>query len=190
MLNRRAFVQRLGIGTVGSLSLLETSAQSAALAMQNGARRAAIPADAIRIGSNENPNGPTASAIDAARLAVTRRPSLSRSRDLEAHRRHHQGPRRSGRTDHALGRIGRPAARRGARVHVEGARPGHRVAELRTAGAAGAAGGVPVHEVPLTADLKLDLAPMLAKSGGSGLVYICNPNNPTSTIVPSAACAN
>src|SRR6185436_1591730 len=70
MLNRRAFVQRLGIGTVGSLSLLETSAQAAAVAVQNGARRAAIPADAIRIGSNENPNGPTASAIEAARLAV------------------------------------------------------------------------------------------------------------------------
>ena len=45
---------------------------------------------------------------------------------------------------------------------------------------------MPVHEVPLTGDLKLDLDAMLAKAGGSGLVYICNPNNPTSTIVPSA----
>ena len=45
---------------------------------------------------------------------------------------------------------------------------------------------VAVHEVPLTGDLKLDLEAMLAKSTGSGMVYICNPNNPTSTIVPSA----
>jgi histidinol-phosphate aminotransferase len=44
--------------------------------------------------------------------------------------------------------------------------------------------GIPVFEVPLTADLKLDLPAMLAKTPGTGLLYICNPNNPTSTIVP------
>ena len=72
MLNRRAFVQSLGIGTVGTLSLLETPAEATAGALQNAARRAAIPADAIRIGSNENPYGPTASALDAARTAASR----------------------------------------------------------------------------------------------------------------------
>nr|WP_294950080.1 histidinol-phosphate transaminase [uncultured Mucilaginibacter sp.] len=39
-------------------------------------------------------------------------------------------------------------------------------------------------KVPLTADYKLDLDAMEAKvSDNTGLVYICNPNNPTATIV-------
>jgi histidinol-phosphate aminotransferase len=39
-------------------------------------------------------------------------------------------------------------------------------------------------KVPLTADYKLDLDAMEAKvDGNTGLVYICNPNNPTATVV-------
>ena len=187
MLNRRAFVQSLGIGTVGSLSLLETSAPGAALALQNGARRAAIPADAIRIGSNENPNGPAASAIEAARLAVTeghRYPGAVSARLIEAIATAHGVPANQIMLSGGSGDLLRSAVRACTskeRPLVTGS-PSYeqpvRLAQLA---------GVPVHEVPLTADLKLDLAPMLAKSGGSGLVYICNPNNPTSTVVPSAA---
>ncbi|HVV05958.1 MAG TPA: aminotransferase class I/II-fold pyridoxal phosphate-dependent enzyme, partial [Puia sp.] len=39
-------------------------------------------------------------------------------------------------------------------------------------------------KVPLTADYKLDLDAMeKAIDGNTGLVYICNPNNPTATVV-------
>ena len=39
-------------------------------------------------------------------------------------------------------------------------------------------------KVPLTADFKLDLDAMEAKvNANTGLVYICNPNNPTATVV-------
>jgi len=42
-------------------------------------------------------------------------------------------------------------------------------------------------KVPLTADYKLDLDAMEAKiSSKTGLVYICNPNNPTATILDTA----
>jgi histidinol-phosphate aminotransferase len=42
-------------------------------------------------------------------------------------------------------------------------------------------------KVPLTADYKLDLDAMEAKvNANTGLVYICNPNNPTATVVDSA----
>jgi histidinol-phosphate aminotransferase len=45
--------------------------------------------------------------------------------------------------------------------------------------------GVPVITVPLTASYAHDLDGMLAKAGNdAGLVYICNPNNPTASITP------
>src|SRR5690349_8095108 len=45
--------------------------------------------------------------------------------------------------------------------------------------------GVPVVAVPLTSTFAHDLDAMLAKAGSdTGLVYICNPNNPTASITP------
>jgi len=42
-------------------------------------------------------------------------------------------------------------------------------------------------KVPLTVDYKLDLDAMEAKiDGNTGLIYICNPNNPTATILDTA----
>jgi histidinol-phosphate aminotransferase len=42
-------------------------------------------------------------------------------------------------------------------------------------------------KVPLTADYKLDLDAMEAKIGpNTGLIYICNPNNPTATVLDTA----
>lgn len=186
MLNRRAFVQSLGIGTVGTLSLLETPAAAAAAAVQNATRRAAIPADAIRIGSNENPYGPTAAAIDAAKSAT-----------LEGHR--YAGGVTSKLTDALAAKHGVIADR----IMLSGGSGDLLRAAVRAFTSADRSlvtgspsyeqpvrlaqqAKVPVHEVPLTGDLKLDIEAMLAKSGGSGLVYICNPNNPTSTVVPSA----
>lgn len=46
-------------------------------------------------------------------------------------------------------------------------------------------GGAQIAQVPLTKDYAHDLDAMLARAaGGSGLVYICNPNNPTGTLTP------
>ena len=41
--------------------------------------------------------------------------------------------------------------------------------------------GTPVKYVPLTPDLKLDLDAMAAAAPGAGLIFVCNPNNPTAT---------
>ena len=47
--------------------------------------------------------------------------------------------------------------------------------------------GAPVHAVPVTGEGRLDLDAMLAKAAGAGLVYVCNPNNPTGGSVTGAA---
>ena len=42
--------------------------------------------------------------------------------------------------------------------------------------------GIPVSAVPVDSALRLDLAQMADQARGKGLIYICNPNNPTGTI--------
>ena len=42
-------------------------------------------------------------------------------------------------------------------------------------------------KIPLTTDHRLDLDRMLDSAKGAGLLYVCNPNNPTATIVDKAA---
>jgi len=43
--------------------------------------------------------------------------------------------------------------------------------------------GAEASKVPLTARQQIDLDAMLSRARGAGLLYVCNPNNPTATIV-------
>jgi histidinol-phosphate aminotransferase len=47
-----------------------------------------------------------------------------------------------------------------------------------------AVAGAEVVKIDLTTDYRHDLQKMLAAANGAGLVYICNPNNPTASITP------
>jgi histidinol-phosphate aminotransferase len=44
--------------------------------------------------------------------------------------------------------------------------------------------GAPVRRVPLTSDYAHDVKAMVAADPAAGLIYICNPNNPTGTVTP------
>jgi histidinol-phosphate aminotransferase len=50
--------------------------------------------------------------------------------------------------------------------------------------------GVPVRSVPVDGSLRLDLTAMAEAAQGAGLVYVCNPNNPTGTLLPAPAIAD
>jgi histidinol-phosphate aminotransferase len=41
---------------------------------------------------------------------------------------------------------------------------------------------IPVKAIPVDSGLRIDLDAMVSASAGAGLVFICNPNNPTSTV--------
>lgn len=53
----------------------------------------------------------------------------------------------------------------------------HRVAESQ---------GAKVHKIPLKADYSYDMKAMVAADPNAGLFYVCNPNNPTGTLVKRA----
>jgi histidinol-phosphate aminotransferase len=50
--------------------------------------------------------------------------------------------------------------------------------------------GVPVKEVQLDGQLRIDLQKMVEASKGAGLVFFCNPNNPTATVHGKTAVAD
>jgi len=50
--------------------------------------------------------------------------------------------------------------------------------------------GTPVREVKFDAGLKIDLGQMVEAAKGAGLVFFCNPNNPTATVHGHAAVAD
>lgn len=49
-----------------------------------------------------------------------------------------------------------------------------------------AAHGAPVRKVPLMADASHDVEAMAAIDPAAGLIYVCNPNNPTGSVTPRA----
>ena len=50
--------------------------------------------------------------------------------------------------------------------------------------------GTPIREIPLDAQLRIDIPKMLAAVKGAGLVFFCNPNNPTATVHSATAVAD
>jgi histidinol-phosphate aminotransferase len=50
--------------------------------------------------------------------------------------------------------------------------------------------GTPVKEVALDGKLRIDIAKMVEASKGAGLVFFCNPNNPTATVHGKSAVAD
>jgi histidinol-phosphate aminotransferase len=184
-MNRRSFVQTLSVGAAG-LAALEFPVRAAA---QTAAAKAApVPAApaAIRIGSNENPYGPAASAIEAiAMTALTgnRYPGQWTQTLTNTIAQKFSVPPEyvllSGGSGDILKAVVYTYTSK-TRPMVTGL-PSYE-APTRSAQHVGA----PLREVALTSEQRLNLSAMATRAIGAGLVYICNPNNPTSTVVPAA----
>ena len=183
-LNRRQFAQSVA-AVLGGAMVMPALTGTLAETRQHAPRSTD---GAIQIDSNENPYGPSSRARDAITSSeniACRYPDVTESRMIEAIAKYHGVPT----TQVALGcgstEILRMAdtAFLGPDKNVVAAEPTYEAvlsfAKVMHANAV---------TVPQTKDHRHDLDAMAAKTtAATGLVYICNPNNPTGTIVTKAA---
>jgi len=182
-LNRRQFATVLGAGLGAALVEGPFGARRAEGALPSNRGSSAAP-DAVLLNSNENPYGPAASALDAitkSESVAARYPDAAEeSLTATIARLHRVTPERI-----VLG-CGSGEVLQMADMAFLG--PGKKVVVAEPTfeavlGYAKVTKAEPV-KVPLTTDFRHDLPRMAAAcDAGTGLVYVCNPNNPTGTIV-------
>jgi histidinol-phosphate aminotransferase len=177
-ISRRTFAGTLGAAAGAALldsPLVRRTAEAAT-------SRRARPLDAVLLNSNENPYGPSAKALEAAaKAAPNRYPDGLADEARAAIAKHHGVP-----PEQVLLGCGSSEILRMADMAFSG--PGRRVvaAEPTFEAVLMFAKVLQVDgvKVPLTADFRHDLPRMAGVCDAStGLIYVCNPNNPTGTIV-------
>jgi histidinol-phosphate aminotransferase len=178
-ITRRTLAGALGAAAGAALFDTRVGRMAAQAAVHRGR-----PADAILLNSNENPYGPSERALEAARRAgsvANRYPDALEDEARAAIAKHHQvAPEQI-----VLG-CGSSEILQMADLAFTG--PGRTavVAEPTFEAVLLYARAIqaPGVKVPLTEDFRHDLVKMAAACDGkTGLVYVCNPNNPTGTIV-------
>jgi histidinol-phosphate aminotransferase len=173
MLTRRHFAHVLGATAVAAAMPRLTLAE------------AAKPKGIARLNANENPYGPSPAAMRAINDAL---PRANRYPDeaIEAlvadiAKFHGLGNDSILTTDGSSEAL-KVAATTFAQKRLVTAQP-----TFEAIGFCAKSQGAEIVKVPLTADYAHDLARMLDAAKGDGLIYVCNPNNPTATITPKAA---
>ncbi len=192
--SRRGFLTMLGAGSAGALAIpvlpaiswrgREASVASAfqGQAQRRADRRLAAQPGMIRIDSNENPIGAGQSALEAIRAHLdesNRYPVLAEDDVIDTIARiQHLAP------ENLILGCGSGELLRSA-VQAFTTKDKAYIAAGPTFEAPGEFArfiGSPVNLVPVDAGLGLDLDRMAAAAKGAGLVFFCNPNNPTSTV--------
>ena len=205
-LSRRSFVKAASVTGVGAFtapliaargsealrdgilfSSLGSENKSIVLEQEERAPYRLASPGAVRLDSNENPNGPGATAIEAIKgmFGEASRYPDQPEEDLKAAIAQHLGVK----PENVLlgcgsGEVLRMSVyaftnpQRSLVTALPSFEDPVRHAEITRA---------PVHAVPVDAQLRLDLGQMLDQSGEAGLVFFCNPNNPTATVHGDAA---
>lgn len=188
--DRRSFIRTLGVGSAGVLSMpawigargLEAGTLAEASAAAADARANSV----IKLDSNENPNGPVpavirevqknfrAAALYPARTEQPVRDAIAKANALTS--------------DQVMLGCGSGEVLRLA-VQAFCSPSKHLVSALPSFESPAQYArvlGLPVREIPLDSGLRIDLAAMARESRGAGLVFLCNPNNPTGHVHSAA----
>lgn len=194
--SRRSFVASLGAGTAGLLTapLIRWQGHEALLAQGQPERRAdrllASAPGMIRIDSNENPNGPGRRALEAVSNAFghANRYPVKEEDDAVAVIAKARGVA----PNNIILGCGSGELLRAAVMAFTTSDHALVAPEPTFEAPANFARFMqrPVVAPPVDAKLRLDLDAMVAASRGAGLIYFCNPNNPTATVHGSDSVAS
>ncbi len=183
-LSRREFVRSVGWGGTGMLTLpfiISRGREELSARGIEGQNPPLIEPGFIRISGNENPRGPGDAALRALEGRVSYK--VGRYPDNPPGLAETIAALYGAKSENVLMSTGSAGLLAGAvRAFTSPDRPlvnaspsyGAPVSTARRI-------GTPVREVPVAADLSLDLDRMAEAAQGAGLVFVCNPNNPTST---------
>lgn len=181
-LSRRGFTQMIGAGA--AFTLLRPALAASAPATLEPAREKIAPVGVVRLSANENPYGPSPAALKAMKESFSlssRYPDEYADALVDELSASHTVAREQILLGDGSGEILKmcAAALTGAEKRVVVADPTFEAIMYYAR-----AGGAEATKVALTSDHRHDLEKMLAASTDAGLIYICNPNNPTATITP------
>jgi histidinol-phosphate aminotransferase len=183
-LSRRGFVGAIG---AASTSALASPAEAARLlgGLLAQAARPADPAALIKLDQNENPNPPSDAVTNAVGEALrlgNRYPRNTASLLAALSKVHEVAP-----ENIVLAAGSGELLRSTVLAFVDAQRPlVSGLPTFETSAGTAKALGLPVREIPIDASLRLDLPAMEAAAVGAGLLFFCNPNNPTGTTWPTA----
>ena len=179
-LSRRGFTRMLGAGA--ALTALGPSALLDARALFSPATDS--PARAVRLSSNENPYGPSPAALRAMAAAFDlawRYPDEHQEALAEELSKLHgvaAGQILLGDGSSEILKVAAAAFTGGGKKLVIAEPTFEAIAHHARAARA------EVSAVRLTPDYRHDLPKMLSAATDAGLIYVCNPNNPTASITP------
>ncbi len=186
-LTRRGFTRLLGLGAASTALRLPLEAlplAKAAATATTAAPAASAATGIVRLSSNENPYGPSPAALEAMQRAfglAWRYPDEAADGLVEDLAKLHGVT-----ASHILLGDGSSEILKLCAAAFTG--PGRPVVAADPTFEAvihyAQAGGAEAVKVPLAPELRHDLGKMLPASGG--LVYVCNPNNPTGSLTPAA----
>lgn len=190
-LSRRSFVQTVGLGGAGLSTAFIIGRGREAMAFEGGALQALQPPDdgAIHIDSNENARGPGQSSIEALHRAISPRVGRGYPPDYVGELGKTIAAHYNVGTDRVIiGTGSGPILEAGVRAFCSASKP-LVTAAPSYASPEGAARriGAQVKAIPVDREFKLDLDVMAEAARGAGLVFFCNPNNPTGTAHKFAA---
>lgn len=184
-ITRRGFVKSAGFGTAASLIGGTSIITSPVFAQSRAAHMAGVyDGGEIHLNQNESGRGPGPKTLEAIKKYTNMRVGRGYAPDFVPELQEALASRYNVNRNNVLLASGSTWLLQGAvRAYCNADKP------LVTAGptfstSEGTARqiGAPIKQIPLDKHAKLDLDGMVAVSQGAGLVYFCNPNNPSGTV--------